>query len=265
MNDTCGYCGNDKHAIVSADDSGRKICDECEQEDFAAYTKGFFSALYELEDGVTSHHGAEIRGLFTGDPDAIARWDEGYARAILLWRLGFEVEDLKENTDSALCNSDAIIAQFLDGKWPLTTRPDPRSSNNSTTIGQPRADESCEPASPAEQRQPSVSAKENVYNAEIGPLVQHLYDICGRYNIPMLCAFEVSDDLAAPDGEGKRLFGVTMRLPRGASPRMMAAHSLIENGTTAFVVMSPSQNSAAPFAGGGAFMGLLGPVCHGSA
>ncbi len=262
MNETCGYCGNDKHAIVSADEDGRKICVECEQEDYPAYTKGFFSALYELEDGTASHHGAEIRGLFSGDPDAMARWDEGYARAIMLWRLGFEIETLKEDTDSAMCNSDVIITQFLDGKWPLATRPDPRSEN-ATMITQPRADEACEPAIPSEQAEHTVGAKENAYNAEIGPLVQRLYDICGRHKIPMLCAFEVSEDLSVPDGVGKRLFGVTMRMPRGTSPRMMAAHELIENGTVGFAVQSQPQ--AAPFAGGGAFMGLLGPVRHGSA
>ncbi|RTL06401.1 hypothetical protein EKK58_05470 [Candidatus Dependentiae bacterium] len=257
---SCDYCGGNQVAIVARDGEGRTICAECDRDEIPAYMRGFHTALFEIEDGTASHHGAELRGMFVGDPDAQMAWDDGYARAVMLFRLGFDLEVLKEFGDAVLEDgTTGLVERLLDGAWPLQIRVDPRRQQEHPVVTAPHQEVSCSPSQPA----PDRADNEQFYNEHIAPLMAQVLDKCKERRLPFVCPMEISDDLSVPDEVGRRGFAITALLPKGTSARIMTAYKLISTGTASFAASVPQTRELPVIRP--TIMGPLGPVRAGSA
>lgn len=256
----CDYCGGNQVAIAAHDGEGRTICAECDRDAVPAYMRGLHTAFFEIEDGTASHHGAELRGLFAGDPDAQMAWDDGYARAIMLYRLGFDLDVLKEFGEAVLEDgTTGLVERLLDGRWPLSIRADPRRQQEHPVVAAPNQEVSCVPAQPVADS----GSNEQFYDDQIAPLMRQLLEKCKERRIPFVCAMEVSEDLSAPDEVGRRGFALTALLPKGASSRMMAAYKIVSTGTASFAAPVPQTHDLPLMRP--TIMGPLGPVRTGSA
>lgn len=262
-NASCGYCGETASEIVAIDYEGRAICADCDADYFPAYTQGFFTALYEIQDQAASHHGAEIRGLFPGEPDAMQRWDHGYLRAIMLYRLGFSLEVLQEQGDAVLeVGVDELALRLLDGTWPLETRPDPRNLRGVAPIEMPQEQASCD-ALPAEGSNPSSTPNESYYDAHIAPLMTKLAMACNTKGLPFVCAVELTEDRATtPENEGRRTYAMSQSFPAHTSSRLTMASKLLAHGIVAMPQVSSAPHPAAKLVGP---WGPFGPMPRGMA